>query len=34
MTRVRRDYQDGRLDADDWNEQRRELHEEMEAAHR
>jgi site-specific DNA recombinase len=30
--RVRRDYQDGRLDADDWREQRRDLLAELEAA--
>ena len=30
--RVRRDYQDGRLDADDWHEQRSELREELAGA--
>jgi DNA invertase Pin-like site-specific DNA recombinase len=32
LTHVRRDYQDGRLDADDWTEQRTELTGELEAA--
>jgi len=32
LARVRRDYQDGRLDADDWNEQRPQLTGELEAA--
>jgi site-specific DNA recombinase len=32
LTRVRRDYQDGRLEADDWSEQRAELSAELEAA--
>lgn len=32
LTRVRRDYQDGKLDADDWSEQRAELTEALEAA--
>ncbi|MBN1530699.1 MAG: recombinase family protein [Thermoleophilaceae bacterium] len=33
LARVRRDYQDGRLDADDWNDQRDQLTAELEAAH-
>jgi hypothetical protein len=32
LSRVRRDYQDGRLDADDWQEQRAELAAEHDAA--
>lgn len=32
LTRVRRDYQDGRLDAEDWRDQRDELTAELEAA--
>jgi site-specific DNA recombinase len=32
LGRVKRDYQDGRLDADDWNEQREQLIAEREAA--
>jgi hypothetical protein len=32
MERVKRDYQDGRLDAEDWREQRRELDAERTAA--
>lgn len=32
LTRVRRDYQDGRLEAEDWSEQRPELSEERDAA--
>ena len=34
IRRVRRDYQDGKLDADDWREQRRDLLAESEAAER
>lgn len=30
--RVRRDYQDGRLDADDWRDQKNQLQDELEAA--
>jgi DNA invertase Pin-like site-specific DNA recombinase len=32
LARVKRDYQDGRLDADDWNDQRAELTAELEGA--
>ena len=32
LNRVRRDYQDGKLQADDWNEQRAGLQDELEAA--
>ena len=32
LTRVRRDYQDGKLDADDWSQQRVELQNELQAA--
>jgi hypothetical protein len=32
LDRVKRDYQDGKLDADDWNDQRVELREELRAA--
>lgn len=32
LTRIRRDYQDGKLDADDWREQREELTAELEGA--
>jgi Recombinase/Recombinase zinc beta ribbon domain len=34
LDRVRRDYQDGKLDADDWREQREQLTEELDGAKR